>query len=64
MEKTSPNHYILNIEIVDKQLNRLVEQLECYKGSVQGKGILQGLIEAYTAVKMQGKICLPIKKVL
>lgn len=61
--KTQPTHIIVSIEDLDFEI-------DCLKGRLlhsldnPTRNHLKGQIEAYLAVKMQNKVCIPDKKTL
>ena len=64
MAKILPTHIIISILSVQEELTRLNNQLSSPEGALISRELIQGKIEAYTAIMMQPKTTVPLKKVL
>ena len=64
MAKNIPTHIIIEIDVAEKYLEYLKIKLEMYKGTLCSKEHIEGLIEAYVAILLNKRICLPDKQFL
>ena len=64
MAKHSPTHFIISIDSVENELIRLKAQLSSPSGIFISRELIQGKIEAYTAIMMQEKVTVPLKPFL
>ena len=62
MAKQPLTHIIIEIDVAEKYLEYLKIKLEMYRGTLCSKEHIEGLIEAYVAILMLPRICLPDKK--